>query len=228
MNWEPSLDVPKSLTLSTIPALQLVLENQTSAVYSARQGVVPYVGNLDIESRAQIHNWIDTNIPGAPSTRHLWIGRYPVAHAITLVLIKRMQDDRKPQDGAKLLTQAWAVQTESSMKDDTLSAVDVDAECLRALELRMFERSKAAGDVGYFQWGLDAGDHEEHWDPYDSLPNDWNVGDYEPDDPEELLEKGPHLAEIVVPGATVGQGLATSEKKRKGPSSPPGAKACQE
>ncbi|RPD52542.1 hypothetical protein L227DRAFT_468077, partial [Lentinus tigrinus ALCF2SS1-6] len=52
----------------------------------------------------------------------------------------------------------------------------------------MFERSAAAGIAGWYQWGLDAGDHQDGWDPYNEIPDSWNLGDFYPDDPEELLE----------------------------------------
>ena len=51
--------------------------------------------------------------------------------------------------------------------------VDVERECLDKLEEEMFERSKAAGIAGEWQWGLDAGDHQDAWDPYDGLPYHW-------------------------------------------------------
>ena len=52
----------------------------------------------------------------------------------------------------------------------------------------MFEQSAAAGEAGWYQWGLDAGDHQENWDPYSKVPGDWNIGDFYPEDNEELLE----------------------------------------
>ena len=57
------------------------------------------------------------------------------------------------------------------------SEVDVDKECLDILEGSMFERSTRAGIAGYCQWGLDAGDHQECWDPYSGTPEHWNHGD---------------------------------------------------
>ncbi|KAI9063332.1 hypothetical protein FKP32DRAFT_1543201, partial [Trametes sanguinea] len=55
---------------------------------------------------------------------------------------------------------------------------DVDRECLRFFEQRLFERSKAAGVAGYFQWGLDAGDLQDDWVPYDGYYG-WAVGDFD-------------------------------------------------
>ena len=43
----------------------------------------------------------------------------------------------------------------------------------------MFECSARAGLAEYFQWGLDAGTHQDNWDPYEDLPNKWTRGDWE-------------------------------------------------
>jgi hypothetical protein len=61
-------------------------------------------------------------------------------------------------------------------------AIDVELEILKLLEEQMFEVSKAAGRAGYWQWGRDAGDHQEDWDPYEHLPADWHHNDAEYDD----------------------------------------------
>ncbi|KAF9562489.1 hypothetical protein CPC08DRAFT_609038, partial [Agrocybe pediades] len=54
---------------------------------------------------------------------------------------------------------------------------DVDKECLEAFEEIMFENSKLAGIAGNYQWGLDAGDHQDGWNPYAGLPEYFNHGD---------------------------------------------------
>ena len=41
----------------------------------------------------------------------------------------------------------------------------------------MFERSAFAGIAGNYQWGLDAGDHQDGWDPYAGTPEHWNHND---------------------------------------------------
>ena len=40
------------------------------------------------------------------------------------------------------------------------------------------------GIAGYYQWGLDAGDHQECWYPYAGLPEHWNHKDHENDEGE--------------------------------------------
>ncbi|KAI0682462.1 hypothetical protein BC835DRAFT_1230501, partial [Cytidiella melzeri] len=56
--------------------------------------------------------------------------------------------------------------------------VDVDHECLTSFEERLFKRSREAGIAGWHQWKLDAGEHQEIWDPYAGLPSHWNHGDF--------------------------------------------------
>ncbi|PFH51570.1 hypothetical protein AMATHDRAFT_130640, partial [Amanita thiersii Skay4041] len=54
---------------------------------------------------------------------------------------------------------------------------NVDKECISQLEESMFEHSSQAGiTVG---WGLDAGDHQVGWDPYEGTPFIWNHEDWE-------------------------------------------------
>ena len=52
--------------------------------------------------------------------------------------------------------------------------IDVELECIMSLENFMFENSIDAGISGNYQWGLDAGDHQDLWDPYDG--GMWNIG----------------------------------------------------
>ncbi len=99
-----------------------------------------------------------------------------------------MRDEDAPEDEHELLKRAWSVQIGRDWDESELRPVDVDAESLRELEYQMFQRSAAAGPAGWFQWGLDAGDHQECWDPYNEIPDSWNIADFYPDDPEELLE----------------------------------------
>ena len=51
--------------------------------------------------------------------------------------------------------------------------MDVKHECLAKMEEEMFECSQVAGTAGEYQWGLDAGDHQDAWNPYDGLPDHW-------------------------------------------------------
>ncbi len=57
------------LTAHAVPVLEVLqveASSEPAALRAAREkGVVPYVGNLDITTRAQIHNWFDRNVPEA-------------------------------------------------------------------------------------------------------------------------------------------------------------------
>ncbi|KAF8351863.1 hypothetical protein F5887DRAFT_861192, partial [Amanita rubescens] len=140
---------------------------------------VPYVGGVSMTERAQIANWFEVNISRLRELRVMWIGCLPNAHAITLFLADQMQrravkkNKKDKHTKEDFISRAWNLQKMNitSMESESISkhqvtVVDVDAECLEALEERMFERSKTAGLAGYYQWGLDAGYHQGHWDPW--------------------------------------------------------------
>ena len=175
------------LSSQDIPVLRYLQKTKGSRFSAERAGIVPLVGDLDLTSRAQIHNWIYTKIPGASQIFHEWVGRCAVAHAITLLLVYRLRSDQDGEDEQDLLERAWTVQVHAEDIGDRVVAHDVDLECLRALEQRMFECSGNAQEAGFQQWGLDAGDHQNSWDPYKNVPGDWDDG-WQPDDPEESLK----------------------------------------
>ena len=70
---------------------------------------------------------------------------------------------------------------------ERIDAQDVDLECLRVFERKLFVCSREEGEASYNQWGLDAGEHQYGWDPYRYTPHDWDDG-WTPEDSEALLE----------------------------------------
>ncbi|KAF9529533.1 hypothetical protein CPB83DRAFT_834956 [Crepidotus variabilis] len=72
--------------------------------------------------------------------------------------------------------------------------VDVEKESLELLEEQMFEMSKQAGVAGNRQWGLDAGSHQDDWNPYGGLPEHWDLQNYTAGD-DECLE-GPNYKAV--------------------------------
>jgi hypothetical protein len=152
--------------------------------------LVPYVGDISVTDRARVTNWFDVHIArGESKEPHTWIGLLPLAHAFTLLLVSRLHyritgDPEYPataslEDGEKfVLNKCWDYQVESD-PGNVRSEIDVDKECLERLEEQMFERSERAGVAGHFQWGLDAGTHQDSWDPYNMLPTEWDHGDRE-------------------------------------------------
>lgn len=147
--------------------------------------VVPFTGDLNAYDQSRIASWISQHVPGAQGNQQLWMSKAPFAHAINLVIAKRRHDIllRELVDSGKVLDEsdleghiihrAWRFQTSDEVMQDANLGVDVDRECLLDLERRMFTRSLESGEAGYYQWGLDAGDHQDKWDPYRNLPSGW-------------------------------------------------------
>ncbi|KAG6824176.1 hypothetical protein H0H93_002476, partial [Arthromyces matolae] len=136
---------------------------------------------------------------GIVNARKYWVGCLPGSHALTIFIASRLRADRFYQDleHEVLLQHAWKIQcTETPGLSDH---IDVDAESLTLLEEEMFERSKEAGAAGNWQWGLDAGDHQGRWNPYEGLPPDWNHNDRDDESESVELERGPDFIEIRLP-----------------------------
>ena len=170
---------------------------------------VPYVGGVSITERAQIANWIEVNISRVRELRVMWMGCLANAHAITIFLADQMlrhavqknkKDKRVKED---FISKAWNLQKMNisanlESVEHQATVVDVDAECLEALEERMFERSKLAGLAGYYQWGLDAGCHQGHWDPWAGTPSEWNREDFDgwSESELEVSKSGPRSTDL--------------------------------
>jgi hypothetical protein len=144
--------------------------------------LIPCVGNLSVEDRARIANWFETHVAIDKTLRNHWLGLLPLAHTHTLFIASQLiskppqKTNIKELSQEKLLEMAWEIQEKG---DEALlwKGVDVECECLARLEEEMFERSQAAGIAGDYQWGLDAGDHQEAWNPYAGLPAHWHHDD---------------------------------------------------
>ena len=123
--------------------------------------------------RAQIANWFETHVSREQDVRGLWLGQLPIAHAHTLFIAYRMTKEPAFEDltWADMLQKAWVAQLTGT--PSILGEVDVDRECLEQLEEEMFERTHRTGKSGNFQWGLDAGHHQDGWDPSFGVPNTW-------------------------------------------------------
>jgi len=164
-----------SLLDTPIPAM----EHLRTIQKNARREQLPYIGNLTVNERAQVANWFEVHVSRDPRLQHHWVGYLPLAHAITIFIAHRLShnppEDLEEKSDGDFLTRAWEIQVENmgSLGDD----VDVDKQCLEQLEEEMFENSSRAGIAGNHQWGLDAGDHQEGWNPYLGTPEHWNHGD---------------------------------------------------
>ncbi|CAA7270203.1 unnamed protein product [Cyclocybe aegerita] len=156
--------------------------------------IVPEVGSLSLLDRAQVSNWFEINISKDPNLRQEWLAYLPIAHAHTVLIASRLRGYQVFQELTEvaLIDRAWEVQRTGT--PSVLIDVDVDRDSLERLEEQMFERSERAGVAGHYQWGLDSGDHQGGWDPYQGLPYHWNRGDR--DGSEDEMQRGPNFIEV--------------------------------
>ncbi|KAF5379487.1 hypothetical protein D9615_006638 [Tricholomella constricta] len=179
------LKKPDGVPSAGVPAKEWIKAQKKSLA----RALVPYVGSLSIIERAQVANWFEVHVSTDKKIRHKWLGLLPIAHAYTVFISSRLKAEPKHRHLADniILEKAWKIQFTGlpSLWTD----VDVDKECLERLEEKMFERSMRAGIAGHYQWGLDAGDHQNDWDPYRGTPGHWNLGDR--DGSEGEMERGP-------------------------------------
>jgi len=111
---------PKDLKNKTIPALSWLESTKMSLLTT----LIPYVGSLSIEERAQIANWFDIHI--TRKDKKLRLEYLPLAHAYTLYIAYRLKSDPKMAnlEGKDLLLRAWAVQLTGTSE----RLIDVDVE----------------------------------------------------------------------------------------------------
>ncbi|KAG2346981.1 hypothetical protein BDR05DRAFT_958441 [Suillus weaverae] len=92
-------------------------------------------------------------------------------------------DPNYPRDGTTdvqeefILEAAWTTLLKETGRSTDMINTDVDQECLSVFEQRLFEKLAESGSAGNYQWGLDAGSHQDGWDPYAGLPSHWNHED---------------------------------------------------
>ena len=186
-------EIPASIR--DLPVVGVVVDNYVGQTKSEakRNGLVEFTGGLSITTQSQIYDWFEHHVPGAKGNSALWISKAPGAHAITVVIAEQHRtefeadeefpaEDAAAQDGF-ILERAWRHQMHVLAEP---AGLDVDLECLKDLEDRMYEWSAAAGIAGCQQWGLDAGDHERQWGPYFGLSSILHHDDLEVD--EEVHE----------------------------------------
>ncbi|KAF9470273.1 hypothetical protein BDN70DRAFT_939859, partial [Pholiota conissans] len=163
---------PEKMGTIHIPAKAWLRKNKKPLASS----MVPFASGVTIAEQAMIQNWFLRNICNDDQRLNgHWIGRLPIAHAITVFLAHREKLKKINLSKIAAIKKGWTTQTEGTLKD-VFCDVNIDAECLARLEELMFERSERAGAAGNWQWGLDVGDHQGSWDPYNALPSHWNEG----------------------------------------------------
>ena len=100
---------PKDLKNETIPAKSWIESTKRPLLTT----LVPYVGSLWLEERAQIANWFDIHITHKDKKFRLsWLGYLTLSHAYTLYIAHHLKSNPKMADieWKELLLQAWEVQ----------------------------------------------------------------------------------------------------------------------
>lgn len=115
----------------------------------------PYYGNLPRDDIARICYWLSINVDNNPS---IWSKR-PLYHAVCLALAARNN-----------LSAAEAWEKYQIQYHGLHCDTDIDMFALHILEDRMFDQSYSLGLAALSQWGLDAGDHQQKWNPYEYGP----------------------------------------------------------
>ncbi|KAH7907135.1 hypothetical protein BJ138DRAFT_1215655, partial [Hygrophoropsis aurantiaca] len=181
------LNFPDPMHYCDLPVGQYLISKNQSPLTTGGYGI-KFSGDLNPLEYAGIANWFHHHIPGAKNAPHAWLGCAPLAHAFTLIVAHQKQhvfqclpdfpsSASVNEQSAFILNSAWKSLQQKTKHQGIY--VDVDKECLWALERRMFEDSMDAGRAGNQQWGLDMGEHQHGWNPYEGLPTEWNFGDRE-------------------------------------------------
>lgn len=152
------ISVLRCLT-SKMPIKKLILAEPSVAdlpviMHERKNGKLPpaaYLGNLHHQDVAGICYWLSVNVADDPSA----FMHRPYYHAVCLVLALHNNISA---------SNAWQkYQVECS---GTQSGIDAFQFSLSLLETKMFDQSQRLGTVALSQWGLDAGDHQQRWNPY--------------------------------------------------------------
>ncbi|KAJ7572400.1 hypothetical protein C8J56DRAFT_1068918 [Mycena floridula] len=177
------------LRLDTIPynpdipviawqAGQFSLESAIGA--GASQLSALFVGGMSLADLSGITNWIRTQIGGSYASENVWSSPGSLAHAHARTLLDAHRN-RQVYLAADLASDRTPAQ---------VTNVDVDREALSNLEAAMFEDSNEAGRAGNSQWGLDAGYHQDYWNPYYDLLPEWSYDDHDRVEVDQDFEQG--------------------------------------
>lgn len=159
-----------------------------------------FTGGVSWDDQCRVARWFEDTIVHDKERRREWLGILPWIHALTILIASRITAASKVigTQGADTsedlytaaLDQAWEIQR-GQVTSGSLY-IDIDNECLAFLERRMFLRAGEAGpEAGHYQWGRDAGYHQDNWDPYGTLPEDgrsWSSEDYTLHDEDDILQ----------------------------------------
>ncbi|KAJ7599632.1 hypothetical protein C8J56DRAFT_1019262 [Mycena floridula] len=142
------------------------------------QEALLFLEDLSIKDCAGINNWF-ASIPAIKERNIDWLESLAICHARTLLIMARKRPEFLCEPDCPvieageeeklyrflLIDKSWWEQ-ERLHSPGTLCIVHVIWESVQDLEERMFEYSDAAGWARNYQWGRDAGTHQNNWDPY--------------------------------------------------------------
>ncbi|KAF4621743.1 hypothetical protein D9613_012157 [Agrocybe pediades] len=198
--------LPDDLLVPSVDVVKKRIEERRNgaqvhrALQFAEQMILEY-GDISLKRHAQILNWIHNEMPGAKDGV-MWWHHVVDAHAVTIFIAATKrdlfeQDADFPRTGTHieqrnfLWKKAWEYQCEHNMALEP-PGVDVDRECIRLFEDRLFENSKESGMAGNEQWGLDVGSLQGGFYPYHQNES-WDKKDYEESESEFI--RGPDYRE---------------------------------
>lgn len=139
-------------------------------------------GDLTPTEVGQIVSWLSSNVKKDPSQ---FMRGAAYFHAITIVLSMKHSIP---------LSSAWTDYQLNYKKNchsvgSALAYRRIEQLALQHLEEEMFDCRPSAGLAGNCQWGLDVGYHQNRWDPYSDISDEWKEGqiidDYSHPDFEE-------------------------------------------
>ena len=177
---------PKDIRNDECPSLAYIRAQKCVSNFKAEKihlqsGLILFTGALSNTDIAMVNNWLYYNLTSGSVIPNQWFQHAVAAHAITLLILYKsyiisssnipyIQLSHHPQIFYGHLKDAWMSQCHSA---PALSPPDIDREAISLLERLMLEVSSSGGPASNYQWGLDAGNHQGHWNPFEYTPAHW-------------------------------------------------------
>ena len=163
-----SKDRSRSQDKIDVPVMRAYFEQRRVTRNALYHDAVNTSNNLTYYERAMVCHWLHDNLgeeARTPKGILKWMCTPVSAHAYTLYTcgVRCMGDD---------LQGAFNVMMDFESRR-SLFSTDPERETLERFEEWIFSNTDKYGDAGLRQWGLDSGDHQHKWDPYDALPAEW-------------------------------------------------------
>lgn len=167
---------PSKISVQEVPSLAMMAEKNKINI-----NATVYTGGLLDTEVAAINNWFHRRIPFAEKLVISGMHPYVIAHCHTLLIAHRHHEEFLQTIDSSIenteqfvLQKAWDYLKEWTGYDvdgKEKNMLDVNSEAISILDKIMFDKSERAGIAGNDQWGLDAGPHEQCWEPSSSGPS---------------------------------------------------------